>query len=153
MFKGRSAYESPEETQSSENAEGTHVHISSEVSNPSLITRPGYAQQYDRRGHPENLPSRRLLRQSRRAQNDVLATVGVCVGVDENGKVIRPQVNQRETDMNDRSKVESVMRENEVGLLLAAADAGLLYIGYFCVRGLRHRLQVSNARSLFWYEC
>lgn len=118
--------------------------------NTSVIARPGYVQQYDRRGHPENLASRALLRQSRRAQNDVLATVGVCVGVDENGKTTRQQVNQKETDINDRLKVESVMRENEVGLLQVAADIGLFFVGTFWVLGLRQRLQVSRARSIFF---
>ncbi len=100
-------------------------------------------QQYDRRGHPENLESRTLLRQSRRAQNDVLATVGVCVGVDENGKAVQPQVNRRNSDSNDTSKVQSVMRENELGLLLVGADTGLFFLGTFWVLGLRQRLQVG----------
>lgn len=118
------------------------------MQNTSVITRPGYIQQYDRRGHPENLASRALLRQSRRAQNDVLATVGVCVGLDENGTAVRPEVHQKESDINNRIKVESVMRENEVGLLLVAADIGLFFVGTFWVLGLRQRLQVSKAQSV-----
>lgn len=70
--------------------------------------------------------------------------------MDENGKTTRQQVNQKETDINDRLKVESVMRENEVGLLLVAADIGLFFVGTFWVLGLRQRLQVSRARSIFF---
>ncbi|KAL8843589.1 MAG: hypothetical protein Q9170_000093 [Blastenia crenularia] len=41
-----------------------------------------YVQQFDDRGYPQNLDSQALSRLSRRAQNDVLATVGVILGPD-----------------------------------------------------------------------
>ena len=40
-------------------------------------------QRYDARGHPENNESRRLARRSRYAQNDILATIGVCVSIED----------------------------------------------------------------------
>ncbi|KAI4102317.1 MAG: hypothetical protein LQ339_004672 [Xanthoria mediterranea] len=42
-----------------------------------------YIQQYDNRGYPQNPGSRALSRRSRRAQNDVLATVGVLLYPDQ----------------------------------------------------------------------
>jgi hypothetical protein len=59
---------------------------------PHLYCAPGeYTQQYDTRGHPENRESRQLARRARRAQNDVLSTIGVCASVDENGKLVNMQ--------------------------------------------------------------
>lgn len=72
----------------------------------------------------------------------------MCVGVDENGTAVRPEVHQKASDNNDRLKVESVMRENEVGLLLVAADIGLFFVGTLWGLGLRQRLEVSKPQSV-----
>lgn len=100
-------------------------------------------QQYDSRGYPQNLASRSLVRQARRAQNDVLADVGILQSVDENGLEIRSQLKSRRYAMDD-AKVKAVRRENEIGLLIAAADLGLFCLANTCLLGLRHRIQVGK---------
>lgn len=100
-------------------------------------------QQYDSRGHPQNLASRLLVRQARRAQNDVLADVGILQSVDENGHEIRSQLKKRRYAM-DNAKVKAVRRENEIGLLIAAADFGLFCLTTSCLLGLRNRMQVGE---------
>ncbi|KAL9605143.1 MAG: hypothetical protein Q9219_000077 [cf. Caloplaca sp. 3 TL-2023] len=49
-------------------------------SESSEHTSGPYVQRFDSRGHPQNPTSRALSRASRRAQNDVLATVGILSG-------------------------------------------------------------------------
>lgn len=100
-------------------------------------------QQYDSRGHPQNLASKALVRQVRRAQNHVLADFGFLRSVDENGHEIRSQLKIRRYAM-DNAKVKAVRRENEIGLLIAAADLGLFCLTNTCLLGLRHRMQVGE---------
>lgn len=102
-----------------------------------------YIQRYDYRGHPENQASRAAARRSRRAQNDVLSTVGVCVGVDANGQ---PKISPEgpKAQRAEKEEVKSVMRENEIGLFIAAADNGLFHLAINFAYGLRNRLQVSR---------
>lgn len=107
------------------------------------LNSTGYVQQYDSRGYPQNLASRRLVRQARRAQNDVLADVGILQSVDENGHEIRSQLKIRRHAI-DKAKVTDVRRENEIGLLIAAADLGLFCLANACLLGLRHRMQVGE---------
>ena len=99
-----------------------------------------YQQQYDRKGYPENPISRALNRQSRRAINDILTTVGVCVGVDADGQ-IRP-VHDGSPATPDNSKVTSIIRENETGMLIGFAEAALDDLAGMWTIGLRYRLQV-----------
>lgn len=101
-----------------------------------------YRQQYDRKGYPENPASRFLSRQSRRAINDVLTTVGVCVGVDADGQ-IRP-VHDGSIAALDKSKVAGVIRENEIGMLVGFVEAALDDLAGMCTIGLRYRLQVCG---------
>lgn len=67
---------------------------------------------------------RRLIK----AQNDVLATVGVCL---------------RDTKCLDLS--EAIMQENEVGLLVGAVDLTVTYLTSWPLVGIRNRLQVGNS--------
>ena len=106
-----------------------------------------YQQQYDSSGYPENLESRALSRQSRRAQNDVLATVGVCVGVNAEGQPIQSQLDGLKKPVLDKSKIDAVVRENEIGLLVSSADNTLVSLASLYAVGFRHRLQVG--RTLF----
>jgi len=95
-----------------------------------------YEQQYDSRGYAENLASKELSRQSRRAQNDVLATVGVCV----NEKSLAKS-NQA---TSEKSEIQQIMAENVDGLLLTTADSILLCSAIAWATGLKQRLQVST---------
>lgn len=99
-----------------------------------------YQQQYDRKGYPENPTSRALSRQSRRAINDILTTVGVCVGVDADGQ-IRP-VQDGSLAALDKPRVTGVVRENEIGMLVGFTEVALDYLAGMCITALRHRLQV-----------
>lgn len=101
-----------------------------------------YQQQYDRKGYPENSASKALIRQSRRAINDILTTVGVCVGVDANGQ-IRP-VHDGSIAALDKSKVTGIIRENEIGMLVGSTEAALDDLAGMCTTGLRCRLQVCG---------
>lgn len=106
-----------------------------------------YQQQYDSSGYPENLESRALSRQSIRAQNDVLATVGVCVGVNAEGQPIQSQLDGLKKPVLDKSKIDAVVKENEIGLLVSSADNTLVSLASLYAVGFRHRLQVG--RTLF----
>lgn len=67
-----------------------------------------------------------------KAQNDVLATVGVCL---------------RDTKQSlDTS--EAIMQENEVGLLVGAIDLTVTYLASWPLVGIRNRLQVGNSHRL-----
>ena len=101
-------------------------------------------QQYDSRGYPQNLVSRLLSRQSRRAQNEVLASVGICIGKDRGDKPMKSMsLDQRSSAK--KSNIEGVRRENGVGLLITAVDLGLFCLASACFLGLRHRMQVSES--------
>ncbi|MCJ1464363.1 hypothetical protein MMC07_002976 [Pseudocyphellaria aurata] len=50
----------------------------------------------------------------------------------------------------DDAKVKAVRRENEIGLLIAAADLGLFCLANSCLLGLRHRMQVGEKVPRFY---
>ena len=85
-------------------------------------------------------------RQSRRAINDILTTVGVCVGVDADGQ-IRPVHDDGSLAALDKSKVTAVIRENEIGVLIGLAEALLDDLASMWAIGLRFRLQVCNKKE------
>lgn len=62
-----------------------------------------------------------------KAQNDVLATVGVCL---------------RDTKTDLAQQAESVHIENRAGLLLSAVDLTATYLATWPLIGIRNRLQV-----------
>ena len=68
--------------------------------------------------------------------------MGVCVGVDADGQ-IRP-VHDGSTAALDNSKVTSVIRENEIGILVGLAEVALDDLAGVCTTGLRYRLQVCR---------
>ena len=111
---------------------------------PNAETLSGYQQQYDSSGYPENLESKALSRQYRRAHNDVLEMVGICVGVQAEGQPIKSRLDSQRKPTLEKSAVDSVVRENEVGLLVLSADTSLLYLSNMCISGLKHRLQASG---------
>ena len=101
-----------------------------------------YRQQYDRKGYPENPASRALARQSRRAINDILTTVGVCVGVDADGD-LRP-IPDDSTSVLDKVKIAGVIRENEIGMLVGFIESTLDVLAGVYTLGLRCRIQVCG---------
>jgi hypothetical protein len=97
-----------------------------------------YVQRYNDRGYPINRASRVLARRLRHAQNDVLATVGVCVGKDEDHMAT---VHRR--SRSNPEVVGLIVSENEVGLGVAAADLSLMFICLWWTSAVRARLQVG----------
>lgn len=133
---------------SDDELQGLHATIpenSGETSTaPNTETSSGYQQHYDSSGYPENLESNALSRQYRRAHNDVLEMVGISVGVQAEGQPIKSQLDSQRKPILDKSAVDAVVRENEVGLLVGSADISLLYLCSMCTIGLKHRLQASG---------
>ena len=148
--QGRSAFEPLTETVTAENetqASRRSAENAQETTEPATNTirqlgSGSYQQQYDRKGYPENSASRALSRQSRRAINDILTTVGVCVGVDADGQ-IRPVHNGSRAAL-DNSRVTGIIRENEIGMLVGLTEAALDDLAGACTAGLRYRLQVCR---------
>ena len=107
-----------------------------------FVNREGYTQHYNVRGNPENRQSRSLARHLRRAQNDVLATVGVCAPIDMNGRFIPQSTTNTAREQLDKQQVLSVTSENELGFWLGAADISVSALSRSCFVGLRQRLEV-----------
>lgn len=68
--------------------------------------------------------------------------MGVCVGVDDDGQ-IRP-VHGGSIAALDKSKVNGIITENEVGMLVGFTEGALDYLVAMCTLGLRYRLQVCE---------
>jgi hypothetical protein len=66
-----------------------------------------------------------------KAQNDVLATVGVCL-----------RDGRRDVDKNT-----DLMAENQAGLIVGAVDITMTYLASWPLVGIRNRLQVGSARG------
>ncbi|MCJ1405645.1 hypothetical protein MMC11_008874, partial [Xylographa trunciseda] len=125
---GRSAYEPPEwqDGERPKDEETDKLQEVVDATGPTNLATPGeYVQHYDTRGHPENRSSRSLARRSRRAQNDILTTVGVCVTVDKNGRRVPPASVSLESEQLERKRILSVISESEFGFWLGAAEGSL----------------------------
>ena len=105
-------------------------------------------QTYNARGHPENATSRTLTRQGRRAQNEVLSTVGVCVYVDENGKVVANSDAGEDARQQQRETTLAIIQENEVGLSLEVCDIFVHYAVTNFIDNIRKRIQVLTFLTL-----
>lgn len=143
LFQGLSAYEHPAVASGGPQGRGSAAPELPETQDPSFAQ--GYVQQYDARGYPENSASRALARASRRAQNDILSAVGVCVGVGKDGKPRAVPKDTSQARRIERENVNAVRQENEIGLFIAAADNGLLHMATNFAAGLRNRLQASSS--------
>ena len=74
----------------------------------------------------------------------MLSTVGVCVYVDENGKVV---ANSGDEDNDTPEQLRATLRiiqENENGLLLETADAFAGYAASMFIINVQKRLQVAR---------
>lgn len=100
-----------------------------------------YQQLYDTKGHPINLVSAENHRQSRRAQNDILALAGVCYPVDANGEPHLSMGTQKQLAL-DTSRIEGIRHENEVGYRISKVDLALVALSGFNVVGFGHKIQV-----------
>ncbi|KAH8149645.1 uncharacterized protein LAJ45_06276 [Morchella importuna] len=79
--------------------------------------------------------SQEMQRRLIKAQNDVLATVGVCL---------------RDTKGQETS--EAIMQENEVGLLVGAVDLTITYLASWPLVGIRNRLQTYRTYEGWRYK-
>lgn len=104
----------------------------------------GYVQQYDSRGHPENRRSKAAARRFRKAQNDVLTTIGVCVVVDSQGRI--SQKKSRQPDVVAK-QIAAIEKENRFGLGLAMADDIVFHVSSLFLENLRTRLQVCGTKA------
>ena len=89
-------------------------------------TRNYHVQQYDERAHPQNLQTKAIARQLRRAHNEVLYTIGV-VGKKE-----------------DKQKIKELYEENTNGSFLHSLDAMFIYAGGWWLNSLSVRFQVCK---------
>lgn len=71
--------------------------------------------------------------------NDVLANFGVCYDTQGARGIKFPSV------ADDSAKIEAVNVENEAGVTIATAEAGLSVFAGLCFLGLRQRVQASQA--------
>ena len=136
LAQGRSAYEPPEPEDDIESLRRLEAAQARSLAQSSTGPEQ-YVQQFDPSGRPINPASRIAVRDMIRAQNDVLATVGVCYGIAAGDKA-----SAHNRAKSERDRLESVMRENEVGLFIGAADLGVLFLANWWLDGIRHRIQV-----------
>ncbi|KAI9839623.1 MAG: hypothetical protein M1819_002249 [Sarea resinae] len=146
---GRSAYQAPESTQSGaeESSTDTATNEPHAVPPESNAEERGYVQSYDARGHPANPEAKSMARTLIKAQNDVLATVGVCVGIGPDGKLADGSTSLSSLSPSEQRKVRMVMTENEIGLFIRPGFLCLAFLGFWGVGGLRNRLQVFRPFS------
>lgn len=101
----------------------------------------GYVQRYDCRAYPQNLASRNLRKQSRRARNSVLALFGVCT--DHTGHIVRPLSEIKKHLPIDPAKIQRVRKEDTLGRRLDIVGRDLFVLTSICLQGIRNRVQVS----------
>lgn len=142
LMQGRSAWELPEEGPVPPPDGRPYEDLVVDVGASLPDSSNGFRQRYNPRGYPINPESRALARTSRRAQNDVLSTVGICVGVHEDGRPADAPSTLAKAAKHDTARIESVRKENEIGLLLSAASNGIFFLGIWWIGGVRNRLQV-----------
>ncbi|KAL9129916.1 MAG: hypothetical protein Q9217_001764 [Psora testacea] len=132
---GRSAFQSPVEPHLPETNSESH-HETAQHSTDS-----DYVQKYDSKGYAINTASIDLKRRMTHAQNDVLATVGVCAKVDSSTG------SRKSRSAMDKSRVEIVKNENESGLLVSTVDVTVMTLIEPWAVGLRQRLQAFRFLS------
>ncbi len=109
---------------------------------PNSSSTESYVQQYNIRGHAENPVSRQAARRLRRAQNDVLSTIGVCVSIDENGE-IKSNLNPANPRARAEKKItQATASENESGYHATTYDEILYKLATGWTYNLRRRLMV-----------
>lgn len=105
-----------------------------------------YTQQYDSRGRPINPAIDRFNAEQRRAQNEVLALVGVVERKDETD-----HINGLRYDAIQKARRDLLADENERGELLDHAIFGCSFLLHLWPAALRQRIQIGRyhtSRSL-----
>ncbi len=148
MSQGRSAYEVPESASSSveevNNSNQTEAQTTASTFNNDGRVRD-QPQRYNARGHPFNPDSRALARMSVRAHNDVLATVGACVEVGPDVKFGDEGLGTLATMPKvDRERVDAVMTENELGLIISTFDTCFVFLAQWAFVGIKFKLHVRS---------
>ncbi|KAL6716420.1 hypothetical protein ACLMJK_005987 [Lecanora helva] len=154
MALGRSAFETLPEELSTQNDEAflnvpqnsNHTSDDSAARNSPYVDSHVYQQQYDNQGYPEFRHSRYQSRQSRRAMNDVLATVGVCVGT--NADDYRLELGDQSKSALDKTKIDDVVNENLCGFILNFSEDVLSLLASITAEGLRCRIQTFRFYSM-----
>ncbi|KAI9748053.1 MAG: hypothetical protein M1815_003635 [Lichina confinis] len=100
-----------------------------------------YVQLYDSRGHPVNHASRALTRRLIRAQNDVLATIGVCVANPQSNTITIQRSGTTIVSPEDGDFIDGLDCTSATGLGLLASDFALLFLATWWNAGVRYRLQ------------
>lgn len=107
-----------------------------------------YVQQFDKNGRPQNPTSRMLSRRSRRAQNDVLATVGVLSSPDQRiYEPDSPAAADVEGSKFDHRK--ETAEESEIGLWTVCASQLLAEYAHNRMSCVRQRLQVRLTKAFY----
>lgn len=114
---------------------------------PGVTQEGEYEQSYDLRGHPENSASRSAARRLRKAQNDILATIGVCVSVDKDGKLVPSSSIDSGKEQREMQRLASIISENEFGFWLSAGQAAALLLASSFPTCIRQRLEVRYQKS------
>ena len=145
--QGRSAYEEPDiDTQ----LHRTRVQVlaaeddSRQDSRREAAVSGRYVHLYDSRGHPVNQASRALTRRLIRAQNDVLATIGVCVANPQSNALTIQRSGTTNVFPEDGDFIDGLDCTSATGLGLLASDFACLFLATWWNAGVRYRLQVSN---------
>lgn len=97
----------------------------------------GYVQQFDSRGHPQNLESEAARRRLIRAQNDALSTVGVVVRKAKMNRTVWQS-------MNEKQKLQILFDENNAGARFALVETLLHNLSTRWIATLRHRILVRR---------
>ncbi|KAL8739180.1 MAG: hypothetical protein Q9190_007875 [Brigantiaea leucoxantha] len=138
------ALESQDESQHGDSEQSGHQPETLNTAQTGSRASGSYVQQYDRCGHPINPVSRSLARQSRRAQNDILATVGVCTRPEQAIDPSQDSGERRTVPTAKTSKLANAMLENNIGLTLSLADLTEYHLLSWSTLGLLNRFQVGS---------
>ncbi|KIW42771.1 uncharacterized protein PV06_06285 [Exophiala oligosperma] len=129
MALGRSPFDAPLQDEQGEFILGPNVQHG---------TARNYVQRFDSRGHPENLASEAARRRLRRAQNEVLSTVGVVV---RKAKMNRSAWE----DMGDDQKHQLLLDENIAGANFGVVESVVLKLSTRWLSALRRRILVYKS--------
>lgn len=97
-------------------------------------------QQYDERGHPCNPEAQTRASQSRQAQNDVLAAVGVVKRRDDQAR--------KDRSFATRIAADRLKLEDTIGASIEVAALGLLICCTWWLESIRLRFLVSGLSEI-----
>lgn len=132
---GRSAFDAPLRDENGDFVLGGQSHINDDKS---------YVQQWDEKGHPQNITSERRVKQLHKAQNEVLEACGVIIRKDAANK--RKQSAKEATEDH---KLDVLKEENKIGFMLKCLDRFSSNVLSWWVDCLRKRVLVSEDFHLF----